>query len=397
MVWGCIYSSIIMRVSMWRTIVVSFSLFVCANFVQASSFKNTKCGERYCIAVVDAGSTGSRLHIYAYDLNTFKEPINIEQIWSKSITPGFASLEAREAVIQSYLNLLFGGMPEQNLPVYFYATAGMRLLSEPKQVDRFDELRRWFDVHPEWRLIQARTITGREEGVFAWLAINYQLGALTENNTTMAGVMDIGGASVQVAFPVYDRSDINSDDLIELSIYGRSLTLFTHSFLGLGQTVFSYQFLDLGNCFSDHYRLPSGANGHGDAVSCQKDVSRLVNHVHEVRQIVKPVIDNNVIKNWYILGAINSLVQDPLFDFKNNQLTGRELLVQANDKVCHHSWKSLKQAFPENDFLYGYCLFSSYYYALMVNGYGLKPDQPIHYLSNSKNSNWTLGVVLHQP
>ena len=56
----------------------------------------------------------------------------------------------------------------------------------------------------------------------------------------------------------------------------------------------------------------------------------------------------------------------------------------------------LEVSYPSNDYLYNYCLAASYYYALMVDGYGLEPSLPIHYVPEDKGMNWTLGVVLRQ-
>ncbi|VEH35113.1 ectonucleoside triphosphate diphosphohydrolase [Legionella sainthelensi] len=41
------------------------------------------CTEHQCIAVVDAGSTGSRAHIFAYNLDETNTPSQIHEIWSK--------------------------------------------------------------------------------------------------------------------------------------------------------------------------------------------------------------------------------------------------------------------------------------------------------------------------
>ncbi|WP_133127220.1 multidrug DMT transporter permease [Legionella nagasakiensis] len=364
--------------------------------MQAYSLQNQSCQQRHCVAVVDGGSTGARLHIYAYDLNDTNNAININEVWSKKIKPGFATLDINQDVINNYLNALFGDAPEQNLPVYFYATAGMRLLSEPKQALYYQKLRHWFSNNPQWQLMESKTITGSEEGLFGWLAVNYQLGALTDKSKPLAGVMDMGGASVQVAFPIENVANVDKSNIVDVDVYGRHMKLFIHSFLGLGQTVFSYQFLDSPSCFSNDYQLPSGSSAEGDATSCQAGVSKLINHVHDVSQVVKPAITENSIDGWYALGGLNALVEDKPFHFENNQFTNQGLLEQADNEVCHKPWKELLNEFPDNDFLYGYCLFPSYYYALMVNGYGIQPQQPINYLSSAKNSDWTLGVVLHQ-
>ena len=67
------------------------------------------------VGVVDVGSTGSRLHVYAYDCDHKIEGAN--EVWFNKITPGYASLESKQSVIDAYLKNLFDGAPE-HIPVY---------------------------------------------------------------------------------------------------------------------------------------------------------------------------------------------------------------------------------------------------------------------------------------
>ncbi|RUQ85154.1 multidrug DMT transporter permease [Legionella septentrionalis] len=363
--------------------------------VTADDLAGQQCQQHRCIAVVDAGSTGTRLHIYAFDVNEKNDPVNIKDIWSNKIKPGFATLNPDPETINTYLSSLFAPAPEQNLPVYFYATAGMRLLPQPKQQQYYQTLQQWFAAQPQWQLVESKTITGKAEGLYGWLAVNYQLGALSNPSQEAASVMDMGGASVQVVFPVQNDSVIDPSDIIEIDVYGRHMKLFVHSFLGLGQTVLSHQFLDASNCFANDYLLPNGTPAQGDAPTCKRDVSRLINTVHSVSRIVKPAVAANPGNTWYVIGGLAALAQDKPFQFQGNQLTNQSLLQQADNIICHQQWDALQTQYPNNEYIYGYCLFPSYYYALMVHGYGLSPSEPVRYLANSQNVDWTLGVVLH--
>ncbi|WP_094092317.1 acetate and sugar kinases/Hsc70/actin family protein [Legionella clemsonensis] len=354
------------------------------------------CQQHQCIAVVDAGSTGSRVHIYAYDFDSSTQsPINIAEVWSKKIKPGFATIEANPPTIDAYLTTLFSGAPESNLPVYFYATAGMRLLPKPKQQQLYSLLQGWFNEQANWQLQQAKTITGTEEGLLGWLAVNYQRGSLDSTNQELAGVMDMGGASVQIIFPVEKADGINPQDLQHIDLYGRHLTLFVHSFLGLGQTEVTHQFLDESVCFANNYELPTGQPAAGDAYSCESDVAYLMNSVHRVNRVVQPVMTTNPVNNWFVIGGMAELTRSKPFQLEN-QFSSQDLLEQANTQVCHQDWSSLINQYPNNDYLYGYCLFPAYYYALIVDGYGLQPQQILNLMAPNQNSDWTLGVVLKQ-
>ena len=355
----------------------------------------TPCKQQQCIAVVDAGSTGSRLHIYAYDLDESNSPININELWNNKVTPGFATIAANTNTINVYLNDLFSGAPEHQMPVYFYATAGMRLVALPKQAKYYGELRNWFAKQNQWQLADAKTITGKDEALFDWLSVNYQLGTLQNTEKGTVGVMDMGGASVQIVFPLQKQSDINTKSQATIELYGHKINLYVQSFLGLGQTEVLHQFLNSSYCFVNNYILPDGGMGQGNASACTQEVSSLINEVHKVSNQIQPLITANPVDSWYTLGGINNLVDNSLFQFDNNQMTSQQLLQQANSQICNQQWDNLNEQFPSDEYVYQYCLLSAYYYALMVNGYGLSPEQTVHYFTPQNDLGWSLGVVLH--
>ena len=86
------------------------------------------CLEKECIAVINAGNAGSRLHVYQYELDSSGAFRNIKNVLSKKIEPGLASVELNQSAIDRYLSLLFPDVPNLKIPVYVYATSGMRML-----------------------------------------------------------------------------------------------------------------------------------------------------------------------------------------------------------------------------------------------------------------------------
>lgn len=379
---------------MFRFLVVSL-LSLCVSSV--AFCKENQCPDSHCIAVIDAGSTGTRFHIYAYTLDATQTPINIKEIWLNRVKPGFATIDPTPEVIQKYMDALMAHAPVQNIPVHFYATAGMRLLPGARQKIYYNQLQNWFAQHANWQLIQAKTITGTEEAIFDWLSVNYHIDNLNAVDIKPVGVMDMGGASVQIVFPL-DSGATTTKTLrpVHLKLYGRDIQLYAQSFLGLGQTEMSHQFLNSVPCFSEDYPLPDGEQAHGDALNCEHDISTLMNSVHGVNTHVGPVLFQNPIQEWYGIGGISNLADHELFHFNALELTNEELLSQADTEICHQSWDTLNSRFPNDDYLYQYCLLSSYYYALMVEGYGLDPEQKIKVISPKENLDWTKGVVLHQ-
>lgn len=362
------------------------------SFAQAAE---VSCKDRQCIAVVDAGSTGSRLHVYAYDVDETNSPIHINEVWNKKIRPGLATIESNTATIDAYLSTLFSGAPNQNIPIYFYATAGMRLLPVSKQKKYYDEVQNWFSQQPQWKLIAAKTISGTDEALYDWLSVNYHLGTLQKEQNEAIGVMDMGGASVQIVFPIQKNSEISPVSQVQLDLYGHHYNLYVQSFLGLGQTEVAHQFLNSASCFANNYPLPDGEPGQGNASSCEQEVSMLMTEVHKVNNQVQPILAANPVNSWYSIGGISNLADSSLFHFNNNKLTNQSLLQQADSEVCHQQWDALNSQFPDDEYVYQYCLFSAYYYALMVDGYGLLAEQSINYIPPEQNLDWTTGVVLH--
>jgi hypothetical protein len=357
------------------------------------------CPENRCIAVVDAGNSGSRLNIYSYEEDASHTPFEIKNIFTKKIEPGFASIELNQKAINTYLSLLFSDVSDFNIPVYFYATSGMRMLNFSRQQAYYAKLNQWFFRQSQWQLVVAKTLKSREEALYGWLAVNYELGALTSPSEPLVSVVDTGSASVQVAFPLTSAQSINlnPDDYIDIDVYGRHISLFTHGFLGLGQDEIRSQYLDHDVCFPKHYPLPNGSSAAGNFQLCQKLMEPLINGVHQVDSTIKAAIQSNPEQTWYIIGGLSAMLQERPFVFERNEFTNQEFSEKANRQVCQQDWSILGTLYPENKHLFASCLNSSYLYSLFVEGLGINRHEPIHYISKkTSTNNWTLGAVLYQ-
>lgn len=376
-----------------------FALYIFYFFLIAPQInaQNNPHSDHQYIAVIDAGSTGSRLHLFAYDWDETNTPINIKEIWAKKTSPGFSTIESKQITLNAYMTELFTGAPAIPMPVYFYATGGMRLVSQTKQKTQYTYLKKWFDQQANWQLIDSKTITGSDEALYDWLAVNYHLGRLKSASNQSVGVLDIGGASTQIAFPLKNNQYLDNKkySIIDLTLYGKPIHLFVQSFLGLGQNEMEHQLLDSTSCFPKDYPLPNGESGQGNALDCSNEISLLINGLHKTNDIISPVLKNNPITTWYAIGGISNLAESNPFQFVSNQLTSDDFLQQGNDKICHQSWEQLNNDFPNNDYLDAYCILPAFYYALMVNGYGFASTQIVNYIPSKQNLDWTLGVVLH--
>lgn len=81
----------------------------------------------------------------------------------------------------------------------------------------------------EW----ARVILGEEEGFYAWVAANYALGTLGGEPQETTGIVELGGASLQVTFATKETEGQHSSRIVKFS--GVLYYLYTRSFPRFGQ------------------------------------------------------------------------------------------------------------------------------------------------------------------
>lgn len=188
---------------------------------------------------VDAGSTGSRLHVY--QINQSIVIPEVIDIFSISTTPGLSSFAAHPEKSGESLKVLFDGATQflqnqhidlREVSVHVLATAGMRLLPENQQRAIYSNVTDYLKAHYAYPLKNVKTISGQMEGVYGWLDVNYLLGNFQHHQPTV-GSIEMGGASTQIAFATTDHS--KPQDEIIVNIGNQSYRVFSKSFLGLGQ------------------------------------------------------------------------------------------------------------------------------------------------------------------
>ncbi|KAG6916178.1 hypothetical protein DXG01_008108 [Tephrocybe rancida] len=198
--------------------------------------------------MIDAGSTGSRIHIYKFN-NCGSSPVFEWEVFHQ-IQPGLSSFALDPLGAAKSLDVLLEEAVRvvpvalrKCTPVAVKATAGLRLLPE-SQVDdilKAVEARlksRWeFPFAPG---LAVSVMDGKDEGVYAWITANYLLGNLEKAaaDGTYA-VLDLGGASTQIAFEPEGKVDgkqvlDEGDHRFELTFAEREHVLYQHSYLGYG-------------------------------------------------------------------------------------------------------------------------------------------------------------------
>jgi Golgi nucleoside diphosphatase len=323
--------------------------------------------------MIDAGSTGSRIHLYEWDprvLHTHRDvedavagkklsfPSSLSR-WSDRLQPGIASFASiqddheLQRAVSDYLNPLleFAKMVLREkkdqfdaFPIFFRATAGMRTLPKSDRFRVLNAVRSLFkDISYSPFYFEdefARVLSGEEEAVFDWAGTNFIMGNLLQesqgagtviNPSLTYGSLDMGGASTQISF--YEpREDIMAG-LFKLQIgQGKHWNIYAHSFLYFGMNEARGRF---------QARLLAGYN----------DTSRLLTGVYnpclpggsrqEVRLDIHFDIDgketwdpqSGVSENGYYQGLLtNSL---PSGDFDGCMKYTKELLHLKDNAWCN--------------------------------------------------------------
>lgn len=226
--------------------------------------------------MIDAGSTGSRLHVYEWQPRVLRNTQDIqmavagnmlsfpgtESRWTDRLQPGlsaFATITDDDELLQAvadYLQPLLDfaqsvlhSKAEQfgEFPIFLRATAGMRILPTPDRARVLHAVRTLLrnETYCPFALAsdeQVRVISGEEEAVFDWAGVNFLLGDLLSqshgagtvvNPRLTHGALDMGGGSTQISF-FQPTEDIMSN-LFKLQIgQAKHWNIYAHSFLFYG-------------------------------------------------------------------------------------------------------------------------------------------------------------------
>lgn len=225
--------------------------------------------------MIDAGSTGSRLHVYEWKPRVLETIQDIEAVaqgellsfpdtntrWTDRLRPGLASfaslrddIELHDAIAE-YLSPLIEFAKTilhskrkrfDQFPIYLRATAGMRMLHDTDRARLMKTVRDLLS-NPEYSPFlfaneQARVLSGEEEAAYDWTAVNFLTGDLLHQSEgagvvidakTTHGALDLGGASTQISF-FQSNNDVMSN-LFKLQIgQAKHWNIYAHSFLFFG-------------------------------------------------------------------------------------------------------------------------------------------------------------------
>lgn len=209
--------------------------------------------------MIDAGSTGSRVHVYKFNNCGPTPELEQEYFQMTEKRPGGSGLSSYTDPNQAARSLdpllLFAqsSVPEHFqpcTPIAVKATAGLRLLDHGLSTKILEAIRARLETHFPFPVVSrekggVEIMTGEEEGVFAWITTNYLLGNIggpDDTTASTAAIFDLGGGSSQVVFepnPHTSGADLpveltENDSGYDLIFKGREYRLYQHSHLGYG-------------------------------------------------------------------------------------------------------------------------------------------------------------------
>eukprot|EP01134_Creolimax_fragrantissima_P002717 CFRG2717T1 len=228
--------------------------------------------------LIDAGSSGSRLYVYEWPdsptsdyssqsfLNITESKDNEGNGLVMKIGPGLSSYE--NDISNAFVSLVplldFAAkhVPKSQhstTPLYILATAGLRLLTSEHQEQMINDIttRIPLDYSFDFKLGNMRIISGQEEAMYAWVTANTLTGNLQTHGgprKSTIGVVDMGGASSQIAFEIPSQHSAHTNvktsattpksTVMDLHFGDAHYMLYATTYLGFGANIVRDRYLE---------------------------------------------------------------------------------------------------------------------------------------------------------
>lgn len=420
--------------------------------------------------VLDCGSSGTRVFIYYWpDHNGNPEHLlNIQQMIDQDgqpvrmkVRPGISTYEDKPQNASNYIYPLLrhaaNHIPKSKhseTPLHILATAGMRLLSKKKQDAIIKNLINGIPLHFDFLFssTQIEVITGKQEGIYAWITINYVLGRFNHSdghvhgNSSFAqlrkqtvGSLDMGGASTQITFevpkseklPAHLTTEVNLGCDSHMTIH--NYKLYVATFLGYGASTARSRYLDTiltkrNNSVHSHSRvyldpcLPTDIRikgthegmkyrlrGMGNFESCRDKLLPLLNKSEPCRS---PPCSLNGVHQPQILFNTTEFYGFSEFWYSVNDVLrlkgvyNAQTFDKASKEFCKTTWPVLYKRFQsrlypfadEHRFMYQ-CFKSAWMTSVLHEGFKFpRSFKRLHptFMIAGKEIQWTLGAILYR-
>jgi guanosine-diphosphatase len=411
------------------------------------------------VLIIDAGSTGSRIH--AYRFNYCRSQPTLESEVFHHIKPGLSSFPddpvAAAHSLDELMEVAIASVPESLrncTPITVKATAGLRLLGPKASAAILAQVRHHLSTNYPFPIVKENGVVimdGKDEGVYAWITVNYLLENLTsEKRAHTAAIFDLGGGSTQIVFepsvPIGEAM-ASGEHEYALQFSGRNYVLYQHSYLGFGlmearrrilqSNIYNWQ-KESGSdgivkhpCLPIGYKeiLPASAGDHADAaIKAYPEAGKTItlegsaNGLEHCQAFIKNLLfkdDDDAlchVKPCAFDGVYQPSLQHSfdhghlyIFSYFYDRLDdlgfGRDFTLQnirdAADRVCRHdaTWFerekgiNASQLFQKNNY---YCLDMAFIYGLLHDGYDIPNARQVHMAKKIKDfeTGWCVGAAI---
>lgn len=345
--------------------------------------------------IVDAGSSGSKVHLFQYNIDE-KNQFVIKELFSEKNKQGLAifanhpkdaPLSLKKLLDDTEAQLQVMHIPQKDVTINIYGTAGMRLLPPETQYAIYQEIHSYVEEKYSFKLKEVKTLEGKDEGFDAWLSINYLENNFASEKETL-GIIDMGGASTQIAFATRDTS--HPEDEYSFIWDKQNYTVFSKSFLGLGLDQARNKMLeDIKGpaCFPSGYFKESN---NFNFKECSSAYAKVLAPYH----IAEQLISFKETKFAVFSGAYYTYTFFGVEDASQGALEARV------NTICTMSWEDMKKEYEDShvpeEFLSAYCANGIFLDNLFYENYHLSPYQMwvTSKTHNKQDIDWSIGALI---
>ncbi|KAL0929056.1 hypothetical protein M5K25_000996 [Dendrobium thyrsiflorum] len=408
-----------------------------------TSVRSTSDRSKSYAVIFDAGSSGSRVHVYCFDGNLDLLPIGQEIELFLQKKPGLSAYaedpkEAAESLI-SLLEKAESAVPEElrgKTPVRVGATAGLRQLGIETSEKILQAVR---DLLRDNSSLKSKSdwvsvLDGTQEGAFQWVTINYLLGNLGKEYSNTVGVVDLGGGSVQMAYAISEseaakapKPTVGEEEYVKkLFLKGINYYLYVHSYLRYGLLAARAEILKVAegshsDCILNGYQgsykygdkeYPASASPSGSSYTkCRSDALKALKHDETTCTHLKCTFGgiwnggggdgqkNIFVASFFFDRAAEADFVDPNLPVAKVKPSDFE---EAAKRACKLSVEEAKVTYTKaaEENLPFLCMDLVYQSTLLVDGFGLEPWQDITLVKKVKYGDslveaaWPLGSAI---
>ncbi|KAL1814182.1 hypothetical protein ACET3Z_024247 [Daucus carota] len=445
------YRSIILVIAV-PLLLISFVLFVMTtrsdtiddSVLSHRKFASGGGGSDKKFAVIfDAGSSGSRVHVFCFDRNLDLVPIGNDLELFEQLKPGLSAFakdpKAAANSLQPLLEKAEAVVPQEIRPktvVRVGATAGLRQLEGDASDRILQSVRDYLQYNSKLKSKSdsVTVLDGTQEGAYQWVTINYLLGCLGKTYADTVGVVDLGGGSVQMAYAISENDAAKAPKVTEgqdsyvkeMYLKGTKYYLYVHSYLRYGLLAARAEILQITGDSGSPCIVPdfSGSYKYGGTVykAAHSPSGSSLQKCREVATKALKVNESTCTHMKCTFGGVwnggggdgqkNLFVASFFFDraaeagFVDPKKPVAKVrpvdFEDAAKRACQTNLEEAKSIYPrvEADNLPYLCMDLVYQFTLLVDGFALDPWQEItlvkkvEYRNSQVEAAWPLGSAI---